>query len=103
MDNPIVFKCEDSLWQMLADGSKTWDMRLWDLDDERISRLAWGHLKDQDRWEPAEQWVSFQSKTTDEILTFKYDGVEFTDWAPGWGFILLGEQAGVAAEEEAGG
>ena len=92
MDEPIIFKCEDALWQMLADGRRNWDMRLWDLSDERIWRLAWGHLKGQDRWEPDEKWVSFRNKGTDEILTFRYEGVEFTEWAEGWAFFLLGDQ-----------
>jgi len=87
---PIIFKCEDSLWQMLADGSKAFDMRRWDLSDDRISRLARGRLAGQDEWQPDESTVSFNNKATGEILTFDYVGVEFTEWAPEWGFILLG-------------
>ena len=42
MKAPIMFKCEDSLWQMMACGKKTFDMRLWDMADDRLYRLSWG-------------------------------------------------------------
>ena len=87
---PIIFKCEDSLWRMLASGSKPFDMRRWDLTDERIGRLALGRLVESGSWMPTEYSVSFQNKATGELLTFEYVGVEFAEWAPDWGFILLG-------------
>ena len=108
---PIIFKCEDSLWQMLAEvgvtgiPGKPFDIRRFDLADDRISRLAW--FQEKPNWgsdeagdpqiisrayDPLEQEVSFQNKATGEILTFKYNGMEFTDWAPGWCFILLGKR-----------
>ncbi len=49
-NTPIVFKTEDSLWQIMAqvnpDGRsvKPFDMRRWDLSDNRIYRLSWGTL-----------------------------------------------------------
>ena len=98
--NEISFKCEDSLWQMLADGSKTFDMRRYDSTDERITRLSWGRSQRvsqgrsiiHDRWEPEVQTVSFINKVTGKVLTFKYKGMEFISWAPGWCFLLLGEK-----------
>ena len=105
MKEPIVFKCEPSLWAMLARGEKTWDARRYDMKDDRIYRLAWGRrlatslaegcspgesLKPD--WRPDEPAVSFQNKATGEVLTFKYKGMEFTPWAVGWAFILLGER-----------
>ena len=95
---PIIFKCEDSLWRMLADGSKPFDMRRWNLEDERISRLALGHVINEGSWMPTEETVSFQNKATGELLTFEYAGVEFTKWAPGWGFILLGTRFASTSE-----
>jgi hypothetical protein len=126
--DPIVFKCEASLWDMMVpvnpDGRsvKPFDMRRWDLADERIYRLSWGHrdkasdgseeprltlrealtlglsgiekqleLRGQ-KWVPDEKAVSFLNKATGELLTFEYLGVEFADWAPGWGFLLLGKR-----------
>ncbi len=89
---PIVFQSEDSLWQMLLSGEKTFDMRRWDLGDDRIERLSCGHVEYPDAWVPAEPTVSFQNKATGEILNFEYLGVEFTPWAPNWGFILLGDR-----------
>ncbi|MFW6125507.1 MAG: hypothetical protein ACOC58_00215 [Chloroflexota bacterium] len=91
---PIVFKCEDSLWRILADGTKQWDARRWDLSDDRIYRLAWGHLDDpplgaQPTWFPREQFISFLNKATGEQLTFRLSRLEFADWAPGWVFIIL--------------
>jgi len=81
-----VFKCEDSLWQMLADGYKTFDARQCDLTDSRIMRLA---------GKPpflTVEAVSFKNKATGEVLTFAYKGMEYASWAPGWCFLILGEQ-----------
>jgi hypothetical protein len=118
----IVFKCEASLWDMLnqrnPDGTsaKPFDMRRWNLADERIKRLAWGTTRPAgkflrsrnpphqyerfpnqqfeygSKWSPDEKEVSFLNKATGELLTFEYLGVEFTDWAPGWGFLILGKR-----------
>ena len=116
---PIVSKSEPALWDMMAqvnpDGrsAKPFDPRRWDLADERIYRLGWGTLLAPDgshaypstpgpmqrewkdkgyRWRPDEKEVSFLNKATGELLTFEYLGVEFTPWAPGWGFLLLGKR-----------
>ncbi len=91
----IIFKGEDSMWQMLADGTKTWDARKDDMSDDRIYRLHWGE------WvypppggkpcrQQVEDFVSFVNKTTGEVLVFRFRGIKFTDWAPGWVFIQLG-------------
>ena len=114
MKEPIVFKCEPSLWLMMLKGVKTWDARLYDMADDRIYRLAWGRrlatslaegcspgtalMPD---WRPDEPSVSFQNGATGEILTFRYLGMEFTPWAPGWVFLLLGER--VDSKDEKGG
>lgn len=112
MKEPIIFKTEASLWEMLARGEKTWDARRHDMADDRIYRLSWGTgtLTDQNssvtghlsygpdtsppwkhKWVPDEPTVSFQNKDTGEVLTFRYLGMEFTPWSPGWCFLLLGE------------
>ena len=103
MKEPIVFRCDTDLWDMLARGEKTWDARRWDLADDRIYRLAWGlttakhgrtarpGMERKHNWVPDEHTVSFQNKATGEVLTFRYLGMEFTPWAPGWTFLLLGE------------
>ena len=101
----IIFKTEASLWEMLARGEKTWVARRHDLTDDRIYRLSWGRrlatsLADgrspgtalKPDWVPDEKEVSFQNEDTDEVLTFRYLGMEFTPWAPGWAFLLLGER-----------
>ena len=105
MKEPIVFKCEASLWDMLARGEKTWDARRYDMADDRIYRLAWGSIRPEyfryrtgptcsfhADWVPEEQEISFLKKATGEILTFQYLGKEFTPRAPGWCFLLLGER-----------
>jgi hypothetical protein len=122
---PIVFKCEASLWAMMAQvnpygsSARPFDMRRWDLADERIYRLAWGRIIDSlgvpigkpvgrrepflpalkrvlerrsQSWAPDEKEVSFVNKATGELLTFEYLGVEFAPWAPGWGFLILGKR-----------
>ena len=112
----IVFKSEPSLWAMLAEcnpdgrSAKPFDMRRWDMADDRIYRLAWGTYLNRPKilgpvlsppriyrfgeptWTPDEKEVSFVNKATGELLTFEYLGVEFTEWAPGWGFLLLGKR-----------
>ena len=123
-DDPIVFKCEDSLWQMLAEEgvtgipAKPFDMRRYDMADDRIYRLAWGQarrthgvvsyapptegrlqrepgqtLADVTLWEPEVESIEFENKATGKILVRRYLGMEFTDWAPGWCFLVLGEGA----------
>jgi hypothetical protein len=121
----IVFKSEPALWDMLAEvnpdgtSAKPFDMRRWDLTDDRIYRLSWGRYATGDGshegprirapqapspslarllkkqwwdWVPDEDKVSFVNKATGEVLTFLYLGVEFAPWAPGWGFLQLGKQ-----------
>lgn len=128
---PIVFKSEATLWAMMVpvnpDGrsAKPFNMRRWELADDRIYRLAWGHLprdlNDEegfhpggtqwehttqdglqvgDEWVPDEKEVSFVNKETGELLTFEYLGVEFADWAPGFGFLLLGKRLHPPVEED---
>jgi len=90
---------------MHADGSKTFDMRRWDISDDRIYRLTWGLGQYQGEnyhpddwiaphlaWRPTEPLVSFQNKATGAVLTFQYKGMEFASWAPGWVFLILGAQ-----------
>ena len=129
---PIVFKCEASMWESLAqvnpDGRspRPFDMRRWNLADERIYRLSWGRIIDSlgmplgeavgrrepflpalkrvlerrhQSWAPYEKRVSFLNKGTGELLTFEYLGVEFTAWAPGWGFLILGKRLEPPVEE----
>lgn len=102
--DPIIFKCEDSLWRMLEDGSKTFEMRRYDLDDERILRLALRvQVYDGVRIvgnEPREHAISFLNKTDGHILTFEYKGMKKTEWAQGWCFLLLGKQ--MPSRQEAG-
>ena len=97
--------------------AKPFDMRRWGMADERIYRLSWGQHVTSDEgelgprvqlrgpnfatdlasrrhwsWSPDEKEVSFVNKATGELLTFEYLGVEFTPWAPGWGFLILGKR-----------
>lgn len=96
---PIVFKSEDSLWRMLAERgvtgipAKTWELRRWDMSDERVYRLSRGFTGGLGRrWKPDEPYVSFYNKATGSIISFEYQGVEFVAWAPGWAFIMLGDR-----------
>ncbi|MBA7660379.1 MAG: hypothetical protein GH143_02550 [Calditrichaeota bacterium] len=92
----IVFKSEDSLWQTLKEGRKTWDARLHDISDDRIYRLSWGKWEDkpphgrQPVYLPQETFVHFLNKKTGQLLRFRFRGLEFAPWAPGWCFIGLG-------------
>ena len=91
---PVRFKCEDSLWQMLASGEKMWDARRWDMADERIRRLAAGKwFKTPPAvlpyWLPVEPFVDFENKATGQVLRRRLLGLEFAAWAPGWVFIIL--------------
>ncbi len=103
MSEPIIFKCEDSLWQMMADGKKKFDMRLWDMADDRMYRLSWAQYGEsisewtsvprgeRPTYTPKESFVSFRNKQTDELLTFHFKGLEFPQWAPSWVFIIVGD------------
>jgi hypothetical protein len=120
----IVFKSEDSLWQMMADvglngrSAKPFNMRRWDMADERIYRLSWGtHLEKTKQLEPGQTWGSiggiprpvwtpdekevwFVNKATGELLGFEYLGLEFADWAPRFCFLLLGKRFHPPLEED---
>ena len=93
---PVVFKSEDILWQMLAKGTKTWDARLNVLTDERILRLSKGHWEKNPepgrmpRYLMDEDFVCFLNKLTDQMLQFRFRGLVYARWAPGWCFIELG-------------
>lgn len=51
MPDEIAFKCEDSMWQMMAEEgvtgipAKPFDMRRHDMTDDRIVRLSWGKAR----------------------------------------------------------
>lgn len=98
-----TFKTEHSLFEMLKDGSKPWDMRRWSLMDDRCYNLSWKRPKSPTAWRRSEpgipesyEWecpsVIFTDKETGGELMFQYRGVEFVPFAPGWGFILLGQR-----------
>jgi hypothetical protein len=95
-DKDILFRSEDSMWQLLKDGRRTWDARLHDISDDRIYRLSWGQWEAspppgrKPTYNPVEPFVSFLNKDTGEILKFRFAGLEFVPWAPGWCFIQLG-------------
>lgn len=92
----IVFKTEDSVWQMMREGRKTWDGRFHDISDERIYRLSWGQWGDpefpgrQQSYGPVEPFVNFLNKKTGQTLRFRFVKLKFAPWAPGWCFIILG-------------
>lgn len=93
---PVNFKSEDSLWQMLAKGIKTWDARIFDANNERIRRLIPGHWEKNPKpgrlsiYEYDEAFVCFENKLTGQVLQFRYRGLITPGWAPGWCFIQLG-------------
>lgn len=93
---PVSFKTEDSLWEMLRKGIKTWDARMVDLKDERFQRLYAGHYEknsEQGRrpfYRYNEEFICYENKLTGQILEFRYRGLTFPGWAPGWVFFQLG-------------
>lgn len=123
-DDPIIFRCEASLWEMLADvglngrSAKPFDMRRWDMSDDRMYRLSWLERDESQQqidpemynttvyvplqagwtWQEKEIW--FVNKAEPEKdLCFEYRGVEFPNWAPGWGFLILGKRIHPPVEE----
>lgn len=93
---PVVFKSEDSLWQMLRQGTKSWDARHYDMSDPRMHRLAQGHWEQdpppgrRPYYQSDETFVCFLNKLTGETLQFRFRGLITPGWAPGWCFIQLG-------------
>lgn len=98
MDDPIVFKCEDSLWQMMAEEgvtgipAKPFDMRRHDMADDRIYRLSMSTVDAAGTSRPDIEAITFLNVATRETMTRCYLGMEFVDWAPGWCFLLVGER-----------
>ena len=134
----IVFKTEDSLWRMMAApanigvdtnprvtlspdpfgrdagpgpiSAKPFDMRRYDLVDDRIYKLSFGRengypsrreqfkvaVDDEARGGrsryllPEVEEVGFLNKATGELAVFEYKGMEFAEWAPGWCFLIIG-------------
>jgi hypothetical protein len=93
---PVSFKTEDSLWQVMRKGMKTWDARWVDLKDERFQRLFSGHYdkpSEQGRrpfYAYDEAFICYENKLTGQILQFTYRGFIMQGWAPGWVFLQLG-------------
>ena len=102
MTTPIVFKCEPLMYAFLKDGKKTWDARLWDMQDERCYRLSRSRLVSAQTGQvaPVEERVTFVHRETLERMTFEYLGLELHSWAPGWGFIKLGRKLQLTPEEQ---
>lgn len=105
MADEIVFNCEPAMWAMLAEEgvtgipAKPFDMRRHDIADDRIYRLSLGHRPPKregvagfEDYRPNEDSITFLNTETQATLTRRYLGIEFTDWAPGWCFLLLGER-----------
>ena len=91
-NNVPTFNTEDSLWQMLVSGEKTWDARQWDEADERIIRLTSNPLGLKSV--PTEPLVAFLNKGSGQVATFQYKAALAYPWAPGWAFLLLGARVG---------
>lgn len=93
---PIVFNSEETLWRMMAEigvtglSGKPFDMRRWDMSDNRIYQLAQGRTGPDAVWTPQVKEVSFRNKATGELLTFEFTELLFEHWAPGWCFLILG-------------
>ena len=96
-DEPIVFNSEDTLWRMMADigvtglSGKPFDMRRWDMSDDRIYRLSMGQASPLAGWTPDVKQVSFLNKASGEVLTFEFKELVFEHWADGWCFLILGK------------
>ncbi|MHB8084374.1 MAG: hypothetical protein ACYDHZ_00915 [Dehalococcoidia bacterium] len=92
---PIFFKTEDSMWQLMAAGKKQWDARLYDLTDDRIYRLSFGSWVEPQfkgalpSYKPTETSVRFINKLTGEVLQFRFHGLTFVRFAQGWCFMEL--------------
>lgn len=86
-----IFKCEDSLWQMLKSGERKFDMRRDDKTDARIRDLDSFYVADG-RLVIDVPVITFLNKATGESATFKYITVRRPEWAPGWCFLILGKE-----------
>ncbi len=87
----VVFKTEDSLWQMVVSGEKNFDFRRYNLADDRIYRLSFFEKRPGGGHEPVNKSVSFLNKATGEVATLEYCSMEFMSWAPNWCCLVLGK------------
>ena len=93
---PVVFKVEDTIWNVMKKGIKTWDARMVDLDDPRFLRLFRTHWEENRNVPglqinlPDESYICFLNRLTGQTLQFRYRGSIHTNWSPGWCFFLLG-------------
>jgi hypothetical protein len=92
----IEFEVDEETWQLMKEGKMTWYGRLFDLEDQKILRLAQGVWKPgtfnhrHPSFLPAERLLQFLNAGTGEVLQFRYGGTRFTGWAQGWIFLQLG-------------
>ncbi len=98
MADEIVFKCEDSMWMMMAEEGvtgitgKPFDMRRYDMSDDRIYRLSLARVWPDGTRRSDVEAITFLNVATHQTMTRRYLGMEFADWAPGWCFLLVGER-----------
>lgn len=86
---PVVFKSEDALWRQLESGERRFDMRRYDMSDERIYRLGFGRPAEHGSYVADVSEVTFVNKLTGEALTLEFRGLEYAPWAPGWVFLVF--------------
>lgn len=85
MATALRYRSEDSLWQMVKAGQKTWEARQWDLSDDRCYSLATSLGQEQE----GGIVLTLVNKATGEELEATVTDVHFPLWAPGWYFMLL--------------
>ena len=94
----IGFKSYSWFFDQYIIGSKTWDARLVDLSDDRIYALRYTSTRDAGAKQEVETITFADFEGAGDRITFRYDRMEFVDWAPGWCFLVLGEQVETPAD-----
>lgn len=87
---PPTFKCYPVFMDWLRTGKKRFDIRLYDPNDQRISRLLL--VRRQSTLDiPVEVVMAFvNTEDPKDVLVFQYLGIAFSEDMPGWCIFKLG-------------
>jgi len=98
----IGFKSYPWLFDQLELGRKTWDARFDDWTDARHYELHFSHTSAAGPKQDVETITFVSTEDYNRRITFRYDRMEFVDWAPGWTFLVLGERVETPTEIDFG-
>ena len=94
----IGFKSYPWFFDQLELGRKTFDARFDEWSDPRHYELHFSSTRAAGPKQDVETITFVSTEDYSRRITFRYDRMEFVDWAPGWSFLILGERVETPSE-----